>query len=401
MEKGKWIVGVSGGCDSMALLDILYNQGHELYVAHVNYQKRDTAARDMKIVKDYCDARKIECLIKINDEEAIGNFQAYARKLRYAFFRECAEKYGCEGVMIAHHQDDLLETFILQKRRQSVPIHYGLRGEVEIDGLLIKRPLLAMSKLDCQHYCEEKTIAYGEDESNLTDVYERNKVRHEIVEKLSDEEKAAYLLEIDAMNIQKVVDEENCETLAKSYGAVLPIASFVKEGKQKQRIILRKWLEINHGGVHYTGKFIENALKCLYKQGNWFITLDENWKMQRSYDELMCVKNSEGYAYTFDKLETFECPYFKISNEGKTTESVTLSDDDFPITIRNVKKGDAIEMRFGIKKVNRWFIDRKISHNEREFWPVLVNRVGNVILVPQIGCDIEHFSNKPNCFVIK
>ncbi|MBQ7890489.1 MAG: tRNA lysidine(34) synthetase TilS, partial [Erysipelotrichaceae bacterium] len=58
-------------------------------------------------------------------------------------------------------------------------------------------------------------------------------------------------------------------------------------------------------------------------------------------------------------------------------------------------------LRFGTKKLNRWFIDRKIHRNERLRWPVVLNRHGEVILVPGIGCDLEHYSNNPTCFVLK
>ena len=80
---------------------------------------------------------------------------------------------------------------------------------------------------------------------------------------------------------------------------------------------------------------------------------------------------------------------------------MTLSAEDFPITIRSPKEGDQIELRFGKKKLNRFFIDRKISHKERKSYPVVVNSVGNVVLVPKIGCDVKHYTVKPNCFVIK
>lgn len=78
-----------------------------------------------------------------------------------------------------------------------------------------------------------------------------------------------------------------------------------------------------------------------------------------------------------------------------------MSEEDFPITIRSFQKGDAIQLRYGTKAINRFFIDRKISHKERKTWPIVVNCMGNVILVPEIGCDIKHYTNKPNCFVIK
>lgn len=82
-------------------------------------------------------------------------------------------------------------------------------------------------------------------------------------------------------------------------------------------------------------------------------------------------------------------------------EGITLSAEDFPITIRNVRAGDAIAFKFGHKKIHRYFIDEKIPYEERISWPVVVNKQGEVIFVCNLGSNITHFTNKPNLFVVK
>ena len=113
------------------------------------------------------------------------------------------------------------------------------------------------------------------------------------------------------------------------------------------------------------------------------------------------MKDMPSYAYVLHEVACLHTPYFHTSLTGKSCEALTLYPQDFPITIRNVQEGDAIVLRLGRKKVHRWFIDRKIPSWERKCWPVVVNAQGNVILVPQIGCDIAHFSNNPSIFVVK
>ena len=122
--------------------------------------------------------------------------------------------------------------------------------------------------------------------------------------------------------------------------------------------------------------------------------------MVRSYEVVQLVKDIS-YSYTFAHIQEFDCAYFKIRTEGTSMQAVTLSEEDFPITVRSPLPNDKIELRYGTKKVNRFFIDRKISHKERKCWPIVVNRVGNVIFVAEIGCDVKHYTVKPNCFVIK
>ena len=83
----KWIIGVSGGPDSMALLDLAFRHGVNCVVVHVNYQKRDTAKRDQELVQLYCNKHNIECYV-FNAIEFKGNFQDQAREYRYSRFKE-------------------------------------------------------------------------------------------------------------------------------------------------------------------------------------------------------------------------------------------------------------------------------------------------------------------------
>lgn len=130
----------------MTLLDQCVKAEMDLIAAHVNYQKRDSAWRDMKLVEDYCEQYGIPCYVKLSHYEGKGNFQAYARDFRYAFFKELVMKYECEGVLVAHQLDDVIETYLIQKERRQIPMCYGLSYETVIDGLRIVRPLLSMSK---------------------------------------------------------------------------------------------------------------------------------------------------------------------------------------------------------------------------------------------------------------
>jgi tRNA(Ile)-lysidine synthase len=108
-------------------------------------------------------------------------------------------------------------------------------------------------------------------------------------------------------------------------------------------------------------------------------------------------------VYSFDIISNraFKTDYFTISDTGKTIEGISVKDDEWPITIRNYREGDSIKLRFGTKKISRWFIDRKIPINERKLWPIVLNNKNEVIMVPGIGCNISHYTIKPNIFVIK
>ena len=85
--------------------------------------------------------------------------------------------------MVAHHLDDLLETYIMQRDKKLSVDYYGLREFIVMDGLNVYRPLLKFEKKQLQAYCDDNKIDYGIDESNLSDDYSRNRIRHRVIDK--------------------------------------------------------------------------------------------------------------------------------------------------------------------------------------------------------------------------
>lgn len=399
MLKGKWVVAVSGGCDSMTLLDQCVQAKVDVIAAHVNYQKRDSAKRDMDLVLDYCKQHGVPCYVRLSHFEGKGNFQAYARDFRYAFFNELVDEYGCEGVLVAHQLDDLIETYLIQKERKQIPVTYGLEKETCINGLRVIRPLLSMCKQECRMYCLDHHVPFGDDESNFTDDYLRNRLRHQIVEKMNQDEKRKMAQQIHIMNVEKRNVDDYAKRIASQAGDELKVSELLAHVECES--VLRQWLMLQKGGSNHSRAFIKQLFQRMSKTGNWCADLSENKRLYCDYGFLSVVDETLSYAYTLIQFEKLTTPWFQVSNEGNSLQAVSVDENDWPLTIRSPLPGDEISLRLGTKKLNRWFIDRKISHKKRKCWPVVVNRVGKVILVPEIGCEVAHFTNKPNVFVIK
>ena len=401
IDKTKtYVIGVSGGPDSMALLDMCRREGISLVIAHMNYQIRESAYRDMKIVEDYAQAYDIPCVIRMQEKECIGNFEAFAREQRYNFYAELLEKYHGEAVLLAHHLDDHLETYLMQKQRHSEGKVWGIQACTIIKGCRILRPLLSMSKQDVMDYCHRYQVPYGVDETNLSDDYTRNRIRHQIIEKMSYQEKQELNEQILQENIKKQETNRKWERFISNWQyTVQELSELSKEDIQSFLHYLlydKMHIAINHHEIRQLIQLIQSG------RDGWSRELANQYEIYQEYGKL-CIelKDEVAYAYTYDHVQFEKTPYFCISQTGSSVEALTLTKDDFPITIRNAKKGDQIQLRFGTKKLNRWFIDRKIPKKERKVWPVVVNKDGNVILVPKIGCDIAHFSNNPTLFVLK
>lgn len=399
MMNGKWIVAVSGGSDSMALLDQCIQAKIDVIAAHVNYQKRETAKRDMDYVKAYCQEHGIPFFVKYSHFEGKGNFQAYAREFRYDFFKELAVKHHCEGVLVAHQLDDLIETYLIQQERKQVPMVYGLANKTTINGLKIVRPLLAMSKAACREYCIEHQVPFGDDESNFSDDYTRNRIRHQIVEKMSLVEKQSMAQEIHQLNEKKMLADQKAHAAAVLAGDYLAVCELM--AMEDRESVLRAWLLLQEGGKNHSHAFIQQLFQLMHKPKNWCADLPNHKRLYCDYGKLNVVDETLSYSYTFDEFTPIQTPFFTMAKEGNSLQAVSVTEKDWPITVRSPLPSDEISLRLGTKKLNRWFIDRKISHKERKCWPVVVNVVGKVILVPEIGCEVAHFTNKPNVFVIK
>ena len=197
----KYLIGVSGGPDSMALLNMLQLQGYNLVICHVNYHKRKESNYEQEEISKYARERNIPLhVLDTSSLKVEGNFQAWAREVRYKFFKEQYDFYNAEGLFVAHQQDDLLETYIMQKKRHNIVSYYGIKEENDIYSMKVIRPLLSFSKKSLLDYCIKNQVFYSIDSSNLEDDYTRNKIRHSIVEKMDDKQRQEMLDEIEYQN---------------------------------------------------------------------------------------------------------------------------------------------------------------------------------------------------------
>lgn len=173
----KYIVGVSGGPDSMCLLNKYKDK--VVAVCHVNYQMRDSAKRDELIVKQFCLDHNIpfHASYPKYDKTIHSNFQSWARIQRYNFMVRIAKKYEVKTILTAHHLNDSLETAYMQLEKKIETLYLGIRKTIQYKDMTIYRPLLELTKNEILKYCEVHHIPYGVDETNFDLKYKRNYVR--------------------------------------------------------------------------------------------------------------------------------------------------------------------------------------------------------------------------------
>ena len=180
----RFILAVSGGPDSMALLHVFWKLNVDALVAHINYGKRgDASDKDAELVEQMSYEWGFDChSVKVDVEEAGNrNFQQWARKIRYEVFRSLADEYDADGIALAHHEDDQVET-ILQKLFRGAGLESWSAMDIW-DGELF-RPFLQAGREEIISYCEQRAIPYRIDESNLGTDFARNFLRNEWLDRL-------------------------------------------------------------------------------------------------------------------------------------------------------------------------------------------------------------------------
>ena len=183
IPKGRYVVAVSGGVDSVVLLDMLAGEPElELVVAHFDHGIREDSSEDAKFVASL--AKKYNLPFESERTElGLGASEAEAREARYRFLKRVQEKYHAVAIITAHHQDDLLETSIINMLRGTG--HRGLHSLKNHEHLM--RPLLHLNKVDVYEYAKNNSLKWREDSTNQDTNYLRNKVRLEVVPKSSEQ----------------------------------------------------------------------------------------------------------------------------------------------------------------------------------------------------------------------
>ena len=213
-ENDKIICGVSGGPDSICMLDILKDLKEglkfELIVCHVNHLIREEAISDEEYVVNYCKVNNIKYYVKridvkkYADNNKQGTEEA-GRTVRYEFFEEILQKEKANKIAIAHNKNDKIETIIMNMLRGSGIS--GLKGiEPKRENKYI-RPLIETERTSIEEYCEEKNLRPRIDKTNFINDCTRNKIRNVVIPYIKNEFNPNIINTMDRLS--SIIEEEN------------------------------------------------------------------------------------------------------------------------------------------------------------------------------------------------
>lgn len=210
----KIICGVSGGPDSMCMLDNLIklkeNLNFEIIVCHVNHLIRDDSSLDEQYVENYCKQNNIKCYIKRIDVKNIANNKKQSteeagRYVRYEFFDEILKKENAKKIAIAHNKNDKIETIIMNALRGSGLS--GLKGIEPIRENKYIRPIIELERCEIEDYCNKQNLNPRIDKTNFINDCTRNKIRNIVIPYIKKEFNPNIIGTLDRLSL--VIDEED------------------------------------------------------------------------------------------------------------------------------------------------------------------------------------------------
>ncbi len=301
------VVGVSGGPDSMTLLNILIELKQQInfniIVAHINHMIRIEADEETKFVQEFCKEKNIKCFVKrekveeIAKSEKIGTEEA-GRKLRYGFFEKICINEKASKIATAHTANDNAETVLMNIMRGSGTT--GLRGiEPKRDEKYI-RPLIECTRFEIEQYCENEQLNPKIDKTNSENIYTRNKVRNMLIPFIEENFNPNIVASLNRLSDLAKLENEYIEKETKnSYDKVLieqNLGNNIKEKKSSVILDLRKFnsldLVIKNRLMLYTiGKVLGNSQNiervhiedlvklCANNIGNKYLTPNKNIKV--------------------------------------------------------------------------------------------------------------------------
>ena len=407
---GTVIAAVSGGADSMCLLDVLRRlsgrHGFKLLACHFDHRLRgEESTGDAAFVAEYCRRVDIECLMGGGDvaDYAAGKgcgVEEAARHLRYAFFEDCIKQIGGALVATAHNADDNAETFIMNIMRGAGG--RGLCAIPPVRGAYI-RPLLPATREEIERYLCEHDIPHREDSTNALDDVLRNRIRHHVAPQLRAlcPGWSENVLTASALARQ---DEQCLDNMARDFveqhcgGGYIPIKPFSALHKAVASRVVRNMVATSISRQHV------DAVLTLAASADPSAAVDlPGVRVRREYDrlvfgaappagfeprELSCGVDVSIPELGKRFLLSEQAPGGAIYNSF-TTYLFKKSEVCGIINVRPRKSGDTLKLRgCGTKSLKKLFIERKIPAVMRDSIPVIADDAG-VLAVVGIGADVR------------
>ncbi|MBK8387967.1 MAG: tRNA lysidine(34) synthetase TilS [Saprospiraceae bacterium] len=417
----KVLLAVSGGKDSMVMVDLFMKANLSFGIAHINHHTRGASSDgDEAFVRTFSADHQIPFYIMHLDPAVskTSNFQAKAREIRYEWLNSIMREENFQHIATAHHQNDNIESFLMGLLRSS-----GTRG---LSGIAPKkeniiRPLLFASREEIDQYQVTNNIAFREDESNASEKYLRNKIRHNVVKVLNH---------VDPQAVQKIDESiriiaESNELLEYFVANDNSVVSSKGELKIVDMIALKKmpapaaflWYKLNDYG--FTKSDIIDMLDSM-RSGASFTSATHKAVIDRSKiiiqpvhliveDEDKAIEiNVNGPGnYPIDEHSTIKIAIVDHLEFGKKSneEYLGFQEQPMPLVIRKRKNGDIFKplgMGGKSQKVKDFIVNNKLSFEDKsKLWLLTTPKDDEIIAVLPYRISEDYKVTPESKFILK
>ncbi|GAB5052151.1 tRNA lysidine(34) synthetase TilS [Pediococcus ethanolidurans] len=402
------VVGVSTGVDSMVLLTLLEElpsqRRPKIVVAHVNHKLRAQSTQEQAFIEKYTQTHNLRVEIKVwsvNQHPKTGIENA-ARKIRYDFFAEVARKFQARFLFTAHQADDQAETFLMKLvRGGALQQLQGIDSRKLTQNTMVVRPLLPFSKEAIRQFATRKQLKWYEDQTNTDESFTRNRMRHQIVPRLK-QENAQFLKHVQDYETQLQLliraTEQREEQLTKElvFDDGYRTERFLELSTEWQNLTIQ-YISDHEVGEGKVSKQQQEEILCLlgnlqkptgklqinaqmdfikdYQKFGFFLTTELQKKPLIISDSMLILNqwhSIEGYG----KVGVFETDY-DAKKLDDLCQVMQLSENQliFPLTVRSAKPHDKLGLKNTHQKsVRRALMDAKVPSWQRVGWPLLVDK---------------------------
>lgn len=404
-ENSTVVLSLSGGVDSMVLYDLLkkLDLNQKIICVHFNHNLRKESKFEEEQIVNMCE--KDNNAIKVFNYNKTGkkNMHDSAREYRYEKLLEVAKESDASIILTAHHEDDLVETFLFKViRGTTLQSLSSLKKSVYYENIEIYRPLLELSKQQILDYALENNIKYFEDSSNKENAYSRNYIRNVIIPLIKDNNL------MFSKNIDNLIEEmeENFNFISREVDIIYSNVVV------NNRIDINRLLSLDDYLIKQViKKFIwreyQTKTTNLKKEHlNKILLISKSNKPSLSFNlpEGKVIYKDNGFLY-FDrksnhefkiefndqvKVFGFEFKNVKEYDNGNDYCCLYTKELSLPLYIRNARKGEKIVLK-GLnkhKKISDIFIDEKISKFDRKNFPILVDSEDKIVWIPMVKKSI-------------
>jgi tRNA(Ile)-lysidine synthase len=402
-------VALSGGVDSVVLLHLLHQlqKTHHftLKASHVHHGLSKNADKWVKFCEKLCSKLSVPLdmqYIKLPQKKPLG-IEGEARRLRY----EKLLQTKTDLVVLAHHEDDQAETFLLQLIRGA-----GVKGLSSMahfdDSRRLWRPLLNTSRIEIESYARKHQLKWIEDESNQNTDFDRNFIRLKVLPILKN--RFSYIIKVISRSGAHLAEAQNLlDDLAKldlksslksnNYKHKLQVKTLDKFSTSRAKNILRYWLEINNQ-LMPSKDLLEELLRQVLtakKDATIKIQLSKDFEIRRYKDEIYIVKKNQktqkNYAIIWKGESEILLPngtqlnFKKVKGRGINFKFL----NDQKLKIRNRQGGEFFKpnSKRPTKKIKQLLQESDLPPWEREFFPIIF--VGDELAcVPNFGIDQKY-----------